>query len=85
MAKSSEKTTLNDMPDFSKPGGIPRIPRANHNPGWQQANLEVTDSGSRHALVTKDCTDNIAVRAVRGHFIQPGLKWALPAITEIHC
>lgn len=62
MGKSSEKSSLDDKPDFSKTGGIPKIPRVNHNSGWQPANLEATDSGSRNALVTKDRTENIAVR-----------------------
>ncbi|KAL7869073.1 hypothetical protein AOLI_G00130610 [Acnodon oligacanthus] len=47
--------------NFQKPVGIPRIPRANHNSGWEPANLEAMDSGSTRALVTKDHPENIAM------------------------
>ncbi|KAF4085202.1 hypothetical protein AMELA_G00114900 [Ameiurus melas] len=56
--KSPEKKTLNGNLEFNKPAGIPRIPRANPNAGWQPTNLEMADSGSRNALVTKDRTAN---------------------------
>ncbi|XP_053494999.1 mucin-13b isoform X2 [Ictalurus furcatus] len=56
--KSPEKNSPNGNLEFNKPAGIPRIPRANPNGGWQPTNLEMADSGSRNALVTKDHTDN---------------------------
>lgn len=62
--KPSEKNTLNGKMEFNNPAGIPRIPRANPNPGWQPTNLEMTDSGSRHALVTKERAENRAVSNV---------------------
>ncbi|XP_053541081.1 mucin-13b isoform X2 [Ictalurus punctatus] len=55
--KSPGKNSPNGNLEFNKPAGIPRIPRANPNGGWQPTNLEMADSGSRNALVTKD-TDN---------------------------
>ncbi|XP_053094896.1 mucin-13b isoform X16 [Pangasianodon hypophthalmus] len=59
--KSSEKDTPKGNLEFNKPAGIPRIPRVNPNTGWQPTNLEMTDSGSRRALVTKDRTENTAM------------------------
>ncbi|XP_037400103.1 mucin-13b [Pygocentrus nattereri] len=61
--RESKKSTQfsEDSMNFHKPVGIPRIPRANHNSDWEQADLEVTDSGSTHALVTKDQPENIAM------------------------
>ncbi|XP_076854706.1 protein HEG homolog 1-like [Brachyhypopomus gauderio] len=57
--RTSKKTP--DTPDnnefnmeFSKPAGIPRIPRANPNIGWQPFNLDTSHSGSRSVLVTRD-------------------------------
>ncbi|XP_076856303.1 mucin-13b isoform X2 [Brachyhypopomus gauderio] len=43
--------------EFNKPVGIPRIPRANPNAGWQPSNLDTSDSGSRCALVTRDLSE----------------------------
>ncbi|XP_046710730.1 mucin-13b isoform X9 [Silurus meridionalis] len=54
---SDRKQSLQDSVDFKKPVGIPRIPRANANSGWQPTNLEMTESGSRHALVSKDSAE----------------------------
>ncbi|MCJ8738407.1 hypothetical protein PDJAM_G00035520, partial [Pangasius djambal] len=59
--KSSEKDIPNGNLEFSKPAGIPRIPRVNPNSGWQPTNLEMADSGSRSALVTKDRPENTAM------------------------
>ncbi|XP_027033531.2 mucin-13b isoform X10 [Tachysurus fulvidraco] len=61
MTKSPEKIPANGNLEFTKPAGIPRIPRVNPNSGWQPTNLEMTDSGSRHALVTKDRTETTAM------------------------
>lgn len=74
MPKSSEKNALNGKLEFSNPAGIPRIPRANPNAGWQPTNLEMTDSGSRHALVTKDRTEDTTVRSVCRLFHSAGPK-----------
>ncbi|KAL6475191.1 hypothetical protein MHYP_G00162310 [Metynnis hypsauchen] len=57
---SDDSGAFGDM-NFHKPVGIPRIPRANHNSEWERANLEVSDSGSTCALVTKDQPENIAM------------------------
>uniref|UniRef100_A0A9J8CQZ2 EGF-like domain-containing protein n=1 Tax=Cyprinus carpio carpio TaxID=630221 RepID=A0A9J8CQZ2_CYPCA len=40
--------------ELHKPTGIPRIPRANPEASWKSNNLEMTDSGSNHALVIRD-------------------------------
>ncbi|XP_058261650.1 mucin-13b isoform X3 [Hemibagrus wyckioides] len=59
--KSSEKPLTNGNLEFTKPAGIPRIPRVNPNSGWQPNNLEMTNSGSRSALVIKDRSENTAM------------------------
>ncbi|KAK3529004.1 hypothetical protein QTP70_014398 [Hemibagrus guttatus] len=61
--KSSEKPTnpTNGNLEFTKPAGMPRIPRVNPSSGWQPSNLEMTESGSRHALVIKDRPENTAM------------------------
>ncbi|XP_067226111.1 mucin-13b isoform X2 [Chanodichthys erythropterus] len=40
--------------DLHKPTGVPRIPRANPDASWKSNNLEMTNSGSNQALVTRD-------------------------------
>ncbi|XP_016431643.1 mucin-13b isoform X1 [Sinocyclocheilus rhinocerous] len=59
----NQKGSSSSQEDFSssygnkelhKPTGVPRIPRANPDAGWKSNNLEMTDSGSNQALVTRD-------------------------------
>lgn len=40
--------------ELHKPTGVPRIPRANPDASWKSNNLEMTNSGSNQALVTRD-------------------------------
>ncbi|XP_051771415.1 mucin-13b [Ctenopharyngodon idella] len=40
--------------ELHKPTGVPRIPRANPDASWKSNNLEITNSGSNQALVTRD-------------------------------
>lgn len=54
--------------EMSKPVGVPRIPRVNPTLDWQPANLEVTNSSSTEALVTKSQRDNKAVRLQLEHY-----------------
>lgn len=75
MTKYSEKNNTNGFSEFTKPAGIPRIPRVNPNSGWQSSNLEMTDSGSRNALVTKDQTETKAVRTTCRLFYSARPKW----------
>ncbi|KAK7122876.1 hypothetical protein R3I94_019852 [Phoxinus phoxinus] len=58
-----QKDSSSDKVDFSsnygntelhKPTGVPRIPRANPDASWKSNNLEMTNSGSNQALVTRD-------------------------------
>ncbi|XP_077057313.1 mucin-13b [Siphateles boraxobius] len=40
--------------ELHKPTGVPRIPRANPDASWKSDNLEMTNSASNQALVTRD-------------------------------
>ncbi|KAF4106727.1 hypothetical protein G5714_012717 [Onychostoma macrolepis] len=40
--------------ELHKPAGVPRIPRANPDASWNSNNLEMANSGSNQALVTRD-------------------------------
>ncbi|KAM9462596.1 mucin-13b [Clarias gariepinus] len=51
-SKNSEKNTPGGTLEFNKPVGITRIPRANPHSVSQPNSLEMTDSGSRYALVS---------------------------------
>ncbi|KTF77615.1 hypothetical protein cypCar_00040723 [Cyprinus carpio] len=59
----NQKGSSSSQEDFSsnygnkelhKPTGVPRIPRANPDANWKSNNLEMTNSGSNQALVTRD-------------------------------
>ncbi|XP_062860041.1 mucin-13b [Trichomycterus rosablanca] len=64
----SNTNTQLDLLDLPKPSAIPRIPRAKTNPDWQLTNLEMTNSGSTNALVTKDHTENRANGGYNGPY-----------------
>ncbi|XP_067285709.1 mucin-13b isoform X2 [Pseudorasbora parva] len=48
--------------ELHKPTGVPRIPRANPDASWKSNSLEMTNSGSNQALVTRDHPDSKTVR-----------------------
>ncbi|KAG1941076.1 protein HEG [Pimephales promelas] len=65
-----QKDSSSDKVDFSsnygntelhKPAGVPRIPRANPDASWKSNNLEMTNSGSNQALVTRDRPESKAL------------------------
>lgn len=57
--------------ELHKPTGVPRIPRANPDASWKSNNLEMTNSGSNQALVTRDRPESKAVRT----FLTVCSKW----------
>lgn len=54
--------------ELHKPTGVPRIPRANPDASWKSNNLEMTNSGSNQALVTRDRPESKAVKPQLKHY-----------------